>query len=63
MPWVGKTMDRKASAARAAYRAKTWCLTHGRMLEWCQPLDASCAVCVCGPECIRPCPEPRRPNV
>ena len=62
MPYCGKKMDRKANASRARYRAQTECLTHGRMLEWCHPLDASCAVCVHGPECPRPCPEPRRPR-
>ena len=43
------------------YRAQTECLTHGKMLERCHPLDASCAVCVHGPECPRPCPEPGTP--
>ena len=43
MPYCGKKMDRKANASRARYRAQTECLTHGRMLEWCRPLDGLAA--------------------
>lgn len=59
---VGRTMDRRASARRREYRARTRCEAHGKALEWCPPQSAECMVCGCGGGCTTgSCPEPRRP--
>lgn len=51
MPYVGRTMDRKANKRRRDYLARTFCEEHRRIIGLCRPGDPACMVCGCGGLC------------